>query len=210
MATSATAKNWRSTAQSYNAGNFWGGLAIPGAAARLRIHEADGTPDATANASAFHYGGTKGGAKLMIKSGLTKVYIDEFRGPVGSTVDTLEMGISAELVATTDIVLMTRLMPGVATYATGALSGDDAAYTEMRIGTKAITYESVALIFPLIEDPTEWGVFNIYSALNDTGVEWAVSRKELGFTPISFVGYEITSRAATDTLGCYWKSKQTT
>ena len=57
----------------------------------------------------------------------------------------------------------------------------------------------------MIEDTTKWGVFNIYSALNDSGVEWAQSRKELGFTPANFVGYEITSRAATDTLGNFWK-----
>jgi hypothetical protein len=210
MATSATAKNWRTTAQTYNFGNFWGGLAVPGAAARLRIHEADGTPDATANASAFHYGATKGGSKLMIKSNFKDLSVDEFRGPISTTIESIEMGISAELIATTDIVLMTRLLPGVATYATGALSGDDAAYTEARIGVKALAYESCALIFQLVEDTTEWGVFHLYNALNNTGVEWAVTRVEAGFTPISFVGYELTSRAATDTMGCYWKTKQTT
>lgn len=209
MATSATAKSWRVDKLAQNYGNLWGSLAIPGAAARLRIHEADGTPDATANASAFHFGATKAGSKLMIKPSFDKFSVDEFRGPIVTNIGSVEMGISTELVAVTDHVAMTHMLAGVGTYATGALSGDDAAYTELRIGTKAIAYQSVALIFALIEDTTEWGVFNLYSALSDSGMEWTQSRKELGFTPANFVGFEITSRAVTDTLGCYWKTKQT-
>lgn len=210
MATSATAKNWRVAASTMNPANIWGGLAIPGAAARLRIHEADGTPDATANASAFHYGATKAGVDLMIAPTYSKFYADEFRGPIITNVDSLEMGIAAELLALTDIVAMNRLLPGVATYATGALSGDDAAYTESRIGIKAIAYESLAAIFELRETAGEWGVFHLYSALNDAGMKWKQGRKEQGGTPVNFVGFEITTRAATDTLGCYWKTLQTT
>lgn len=209
MSTSATAKNWRVAASSKNPGNLWGGLAIPGAAARLRIHEADGTPDATANASAFHYGATKGGADMMVAPTFGKDYADEFRGAIITSVDELEMGIAVELIGLTDIVMMNRLLPGIATYATGAASGDDAAYTESRIGIKAITYESIANIFELRETAGEWGIFHLYSALNDAGVKWKQSRREQGVTPANFVGFEITTRAATDTMGCYWKTVQT-
>jgi len=209
MATSATAKNWRVAASSMNPGNLWGGLAIPGASARLRIHEADGTPDAAANASAFHYGATKGGADLMVAPTYDKFYADEFRGPIITNIGSLEMGIAAELLGITDTVMLNRLLSGIATYATGALSGDDAAYTESRIGIKAITYESLALIFELRETAGEWGIFHLYSALNDAGVKWKQSRKEQAGTPVNFVGFEITTRAATDTMGCIWKSVQT-
>lgn len=209
MATSATAKNWRTTALALNPGNLWTNLAIPGAAARLRIHEADGTPDATANASAFHLGATKSGAELMIASDLQKYPVDEFRAPIVTSINSISMGIACELVAVTDHVAMTYMLPGVGTYATGALSGDDAAYTELRIGTKAITYASTALIFGLVEDTAEWGIFHIYSALNDAGLKWRQSRTEMGFTGCNFVGFEITSRAITDTIGNYWKTKQT-
>lgn len=209
MATSATAKSWRTTKIAQNYGNLWGSLAIPGAAARLRIHEADGTPDATANASAFHFGATKSGTKPMIKPSYDKFNVDEFRGPIVTNVGGLEMSLSGELVAVTDLVAMTHMLSGVGTYATGALSGDDAAYTELRIGAKAITYQSIALIFALIEDTTEWGIFHMYSALNDAGLEFPVSRKELGFAPFNFTGFEITTRAVTDTMGNYWKTLQT-
>lgn len=194
-----TAVNWRTTALALNAGQLWGSLAIPGAAARLTLHT-DGTPDGTANPTAFHYGATKAGSKLMIKSSQTKFSVDEFRGPIVTNIDSIEMGISAELVAVTDMDVVTKLLPGVGTYAMTAST-----FKEVRVGIKAIVYECVALIFPLIEDTAKFGIFNIYSSLNDTGVEWAQSRKELGFMPVSFVGYEITTRAATDTLGNYWK-----
>lgn len=205
MATSATAKSWRTTALAQNAGNLWGSLAIPSGGSRLLIHVADGTPDATANATAFHFGATKSGAKLMIKSSMDKFTVDEFRAPVVTNISSVEMGISAELVGITDLDVMTYLLPGVGTYSTAVASGDYVAHKHIAVGVKAITYQSVACIFPLIEDTTKWGVFNIYSALNDAGVEWAQSRTELGFTAANFVGFEITTRAATDTLGAYWK-----
>lgn len=210
MATTATAKSWRSTALAINPSNLWGKLAIPGASARLRIHEADGTPDATANSTAFHFGVTKAGVKPMIKPSYDKFYADEFRGPIVTNIGQLDMAMSGELLAVTDIVAMTEMLSGIGTYATGALSGDDAAYTELRIGTKTITYQSIALIFALIEDTTEWGVFHIYSALNDAGLEWTQSRKDMGSVPFNFTGFEITTRAVTDTMGNYWKTKQTT
>jgi hypothetical protein len=205
MATSATAKSWRTTALAAKEGALWGNLAIPSAGSRLLIHVADGTPDATANSTAFHYGATRAGSKLMIKSDTTKFFADEFRGPIVTNINEVNMGISAELLAITDMDVMTNLLPGVGTYSTAAVSGDFVAHKIINVGIKAIAYQSVALIFQLIEDTSKWGVFNIYSAINDTGVEWSQSRKEMGGTPVSFVGYEITSRAATDTMGAYWK-----
>jgi hypothetical protein len=205
MATSATAKSWRTTALAQNAGNLWGSLAIPSAGSRLLIHVADGTPDATANATAFHFGATDKGAKLMIKSSMDKFSVDEFRGPVATNIGSIEMGISASLVAITDMDVMTHLLPGVGTYSTGIASGDYVAFKMIQVGIKAITYQSVACIFPLIEDTSKWGVFNIYSALSDSGVEWEQARTTRGSTPANFMGFELTSRAATDTLGQYWK-----
>ncbi len=189
-----TAYSWKTSNVAQNYGWLWRGCAIPGAAARPTLHT-DGSPDATANPSALHMGATKAGAKLMIKSNLTKYYVDEFRGPIITNLDTVEMGISAELVGVTDEILMAYLLPGVATRSTAS------GYDYMTIGSKAIAYDCVLLTFPLIEDVAKFGWFQLYSAINDTGVEWAQGRKELGFAPVSFVGYETTSRAVADTLG---------
>lgn len=194
-----TATSWKTNAIALNAGQLWGSLAIPGAAARITLFS-DGTPDATANTTAFHYGATKSGSKVTIKSSQTKFYVDEFRGPIVTNIDQVDMSLAGEVVGVTDMDLMTNLLPGVGTYATTAST-----FKEIRIGVKAIAYQSFALIFPLIEDVTKYGIVNIYSGLNDVGVEWTQSRKELGFTPFSIIGYEITTRVITDTIGCYWK-----
>lgn len=193
-----TADAWKTTLIAQNPGKLYRGLAIPGAGARPTLFT-DGTPDATANPSALHLGATKAGSKLMTKPGFNKFNVDEFRAAVVTNLDAMEMGISAELVGVTDQQLMAYLLPGVGTRATGA------GYDYVTIGAKAIVYDCVLLTYQLVEDVTKYGWFQIYSALNDAGVEWAVARKELGFTPVSFVGYEITSRAAGDTLGQFGK-----
>lgn len=193
-----TADSWKTTAIAQNAGKLYRGVAIPGAGARITL-ETDGTPEAVANPNAKHLGATKAGAKLMIKSTLTNFSVDEFRAAIVTNLDALSMGIACELVGITDLDLITYALPGVGT------KGAAAGYEQVQIGSKAIAYDSVALIFPLIEDTTKYGIFHIYKALNDAGVEWAQSRKELGFTPLNLVGYEITTRAATDTLGNFWK-----
>lgn len=196
MAGTATA--WRTANIAQNAGQLWGLLAIPGAGARITLHT-DGTPESVANPTAFHYGATQEGAKLMLKPAFDKYNVDEFRAPIVTNIGDLQAGISAALVGVTDMDVIKNLLPGQGTYATGS------GFKEVRIGTIAIVYQSVAHIFPLIEDVTKFGVWNLYSALNDAGVEFAVGRKQLGFSPVNFVGYEITSRAATDTLMNYWK-----
>lgn len=198
-----TARSWRTTALAQNAGDLWGQLAIPAASARMTLTApASGTgktPDATENTTAFHFGATKAGSKLMIKPTFDKFMVDEFRGPIVTNVSAVEMAIAAELVAITDMDVIKNLLAGVGTYATAS------GYKQVTVGQLAIAYQSVALIFPLIEDTTKNGVFHMYSALSDSGVEWTQSRKELGFVTANFNGFEVTTRAATDTLGNYWK-----
>lgn len=196
--TAGTAVSWRGTALAQNAGQLWGQLAVPSAGSRITLYT-DGTPEATANPTAFHFGVTKAGAKLSIKPKYTKYYADEFRGPLVTNVDEVEMMIAAELLAVTDMDVIKNLLAGVGTYATSS------GYKQVTVGSLAIAYQCVAHIFPLIEDTTKWGVFNLYSSVNEAGVEWEQSRKALGSMPVSFSGYEVTTRAAADTLGNFWK-----
>lgn len=189
-----TSDAWKTSNVAQNMGKLYRGCAVPSASSRPSLHT-DGTPDSTANPSAVHMGATKGGSKLMVKSSMDKFNVDEFRGPIITNISSVEMGISAELVGVTDMQLAAYLMPGVGTRATGS------GYDYIAIGSKAIAYDCVLLTYALIEDTSKYGWFQLYNALNDAGVEWAQTRKELGFTPVSFVGYELTSRAATDTLG---------
>lgn len=194
-----TADAWKTANIAYNPGKLYRGCAVPGAGARPTLDATTGTPDSTANPSALHMGGTKGGSKLMVKPSFTRQFIDELRGPFSTGIDQVEMGISAELIGVTDIQLAAYLLPGVATRATAS------GYDYATVGIKAITYDCILLTYPLIEDVTKYGWFQIYNGLNEAGVEWAITRKEPGFTPVSFVGYEISTRAAADTTGQFGK-----
>lgn len=193
-----TAVSWRGTALAQNAGQLWGLLAVPGAGGRITLFT-DGTPETTANPNAFHYGITKDGMKQSIKPKYTKYYADEFRGPLVTNVDSVDMMLAGSLMAVTDMDVIKNLLAGIGTYATSS------GYKQVTVGTLAIAYQCLANIFPLIEDPTKWGVFNLYSTINESGIEWAQSRKAIGEMPVSFSGYEVTTRAASDTLGNYWK-----
>ncbi len=193
-----TAVSWKGTALAAKDGQLWGQLATPGASARLTL-DTDGTPDATANASAFHYGITKAGAKLSIKVGYIKHKADEFRGPIHTIVDSLDMMIAASLLAVTDLDVVKNVLAGVGTYSTAS------GYKQVTVGSLAIAYQSIACIFPLVEDTTKWGIFNIYKSINESGIEWDQGRTALGEMPVVFSGYEVTTRAAADTMGNYWK-----
>lgn len=193
-----TAVSWKGTALAAKDGQVWGQLATPGASARLTLHT-DGTPDSTANPNAFHYGVTKDGSKLSVKVSYIKHRGDEFRGPLLAVVDEVEMMIACSLLAVTDMDVIKNILAGVGTYSTAS------GYKQVNIGSLAIAYQSLACIFPLIEDTTKFGIFNIYSGINESGIEWQQGRKTMGEIPVAFNGYEVTTRAATDTMGNYWK-----
>lgn len=193
-----TSDSWKTSNIAYKEGKLYRGCAVPAASARPTLHT-DGTPDSTAHPNALHMGATKSGSKLMVKSTQNKVYVDEFRSPIITSIEEVNMGISAELIGVTDMQLAAYLLPGVGTRATAS------GYDYVTVGTKALAYDCVLLTFQLIEDTAKYGWFQLYNALNDTGIEWAQARKEVGFTPVSFVAYELTSRAAADTTGQFGK-----
>lgn len=193
-----TADSWKTTNIALKEGKLYRGCAVPGAGARPTLHT-DGTPESVANPTAVHMGATKAGSKLMVKSTSGKYFVDEFRAPIITSIDEVNMGISAELVGVTDMQLAAYLLPGVGTRSTAS------GYDYVTVGTKAIAYDCILETFQLIEDTSKWGWFMLYNAINDSGIEWAQARKELGFTPVSFVGYEVTSRATADTLGQFGK-----
>lgn len=176
---------------------LWAGLAIPGSGARLTLHT-DGTPDATANPNAVHLGMTKEGAKIMAKTNFNEFYADEFVDAIKRSIEKQEMSIEAELLQF-DIDILALITPGAGTKATGS------GYEQIKFGQIDIVYSSVALIWPTEADPTKFGVFHLYKALNTQGFESAIGRKQLSGLPVRFQGQAITTRATTDTTGAWWQ-----
>lgn len=193
-----TSDAWKTSLIIQNAAKLYRGAAVPSSGARPTLHT-DGTPDSSAHPNALHMGGTKGGSKVMIKPSFEKFYVDEFRAPIVSNIGQVEMGLSAELVGVTDMQLAAYNLPGVGTRSTST------GYDYVTVGTKAIAFDCILATWVLQEDTTKYGWLQLYNAINDSGIEWAVSRKDLAFCPVSFVGYELTSRAAADTIGQFGK-----
>ncbi len=204
MVTTASTPNWRIAYMSALPGQFWVKMATPGANALASIHT-DGTPDATLNTTAQHLGGTEAGSKVMVKPTFQNFEIDEFRNPVITTIGGMQMGISANLAAVNDTNLLAWLLNGI-----GTRTVTSNVTEQIKIGITALTYYSCVLIFPLQLDQTKFGIFHVYNGLNNAGVEWDVTRKKAGFTPINLLGFELTTRAVTDTMGAIWTQNATT
>jgi hypothetical protein len=194
-----TAINYRGDYISVDAPELWGQLAIPGTGARMTLHT-DGTPDATAHPSAFHYGYTAEGLDYSIAPSVIKHRADQTAYPIAVRMTEADMMLAGSLLAVQDMDVIKNLLLGLATYSTAS------GYKQNTIDVGAITYQSVAAIEPTFEDPTKFTVFQIYRTLNEAGVKWSAGRTKRSETPFTFSAIAISTRAAGDRVGNYWKT----
>lgn len=182
-----------------NFGWFWVGLATPGAGARITLHT-DGTPESVANPSAKHLGHTTEGWDVTAATTVEDQFVDEQAAAVDSVVNQLTAALAANLAQTQDISgVLQHLVQGFGTYSTAA------SYEQITLGISTLVYTACALVTPTKNDATKFLVYNLYKSKNDTGLANQIRRKGLGNNPVSFKAYAITSRAAVDTTGNYWK-----
>jgi hypothetical protein len=193
-----TTLNWRIGDILLGAGQIFANLAIPGAGARLTLDATTKTPDSTANPTAIHLGATQAGAVLKVGMSMQEYTVDEFKAPVVTEVEGVAASIEGSFAGILDTALLALLSPGVGTAGTGS------GYAEIALGSKPLAYTSIAIIAPRHDDPTKMVVAQLYRALNTTGFEANFARTAMGFTPFNFKGYEVTTRAAADTLGKFW------
>jgi hypothetical protein len=194
-----TALNFDATKITNSYGWFWVGLATPGAGARISLFT-DGTPDATANPTAKHLGHTTDGWEMTAKKTTEDQNLDEVIVAVDTVITALDVGLAANLAQTQDVSgVLQHLISGFGTYSTAA------GYEQITMGVTTITYLGVALIFPTKADATKFMIYNLYKAVNDSGLANQIKRRGLGNNPVAFKGYGITSRAAVDQVGNVWK-----
>lgn len=180
-------------------GWYWIGLAIPGAGARLSLFT-DLTPDGTANPTAKHLGHTTEGWEMTAALTTEEQFVDEQVAAVDTVINELAVALAANLAQTQDIQgVLQHLVSGFGTY--NAAAG----YESISIGTTPLVYTSSALITPTKLDVTKALIYHLYRSKNDSGLANQIKRKGLGNNPVSFRGYAIGSRAATDTVGNFWK-----
>jgi hypothetical protein len=193
-----TPVNWAVGAVAKGPGKLWTNLSIPAAGGKLKL-ATDGSPDATDNPNAVHVGMTEAGSAISIKQTFTDFFADEFVDPILKDIATREMAITGSWLQVLDMTTLKLLTPG-----TSALTG--AGYDGVTFGgNDLISYYSTAMIFPLQSNSALFGVFHIYKGINDPGIAFEISRKKLGASPFAFKAVAITSRAAGDQLGAFWK-----
>lgn len=179
-------------------GQLWAGLAVPGAGARLTL-DPDGTPESVANPNAKHLGHTSEGTTGVINFEKTDFFADEVPYPIKAFPSQSSIQLTGNLIQIFDEEMLKVVTSGFGTYATAA------GYREFAIGTKtAMSYSSIALIWPTEMDPTKFAVFHIYNGINTAGLNIQVDRNGRSQTPFTIEGYALTTRAATDQLGKYW------
>lgn len=197
-----TANNFRLTGRVLGPGILWAGLPVPSASARVTLASVDSdgfiTPDATANPSAYAVGATKSGVKCVAKATRKDFQADEIYGDIDTRIETVEMSLAADVLGIADEKLSALALAGFGTYSTSS------GYKQNTIGFGSDSFTGVALIAPMREDPTKVFVFHIYKAINTTGLDFSVTKTDLGVSSLMFKGYAITTRTPNDQLGNFW------
>lgn len=193
-----TPVGWEVATLAKGPGQVWANLAIPGAGAKL-VLDADGTPDAAQNPNAVHVGYTEAGSEFQVNLTFLDFFVDEEQDPVIKQPDVAQSAITGNWAQILNFDILEVMLPG-------GVRADGAGYQGMTFGgSTTFSYYSVALIFPLVDDPTLFGVFHLYKAINDPGLAGQIGRKRLAFAPFAFRGVAIPTRAAGDRTGKYWR-----
>ena len=161
------------------------------------ILDDDGSPDSTQNPNALHIGWTDAGSQFSIKPTFTNFFADESPDPIISRVTAQEALISGSLLQVMDMDIVEVLNPT-------ATRSDVMGSEGVTFGIATPVYTSVALIWPMEDDPTRFGVVHLYKAFNDQGLAGNITSKDLSKSPYAFRGLAVSTRAAADRVGRYF------
>lgn len=199
---SGTADNFTTTDVAIGPGKLYidlggGSGAWDGAAGVRLILHTDGSPDASQNPNAQHIGWTDAGSTFSIKPTFQNFFADESPDPIISRVTAQEALISGSLLQVMDMDLVEVLNPT-------ATRSDVMGSTGVTFGVATPAYTSVALIWPMEDDETRFGVVHLYKAFNDSGLAGNITSKDLSKSPYAFRGLAIGTRAAADRVGRFF------
>lgn len=181
-------------------GKIYADLAVPGHNGRLIVDPATLTPDSGQNPDAVHLGYTREGGEVTVRPEFTDFFGDESQFPLLTRVQQEVVAISGEILQVTDFDVMEILMP---TSTRSTIPGIDGIHFG---GATALNYTSVAIIAPLVADPTRIWVAHLYEAFNNQGIAARVTRTALAGSPFAFQGRAIGTRPAGDQVGVLFKT----
>lgn len=168
-----------------------------GAANVRLILDDDGSPDSSQNPNARHIGWTDAGWQFSIKPTFANFNADESPDPIISRVTAQEAVISGSILQVMGMDLVEVLNPT-------ATRSDVQGSKGVTFGNATPQYTSVALIWPMEDDPTRFGVVHLYKAFNDQGLAGNITSKDLSKSPVAFRGLAISTRAKEDRVGRYF------
>jgi hypothetical protein len=194
-----TAKTYTVAEMMRGPGDFWLDTEVPASGAtpgRLTI-AADLTPDATASPTASHLGMTPEGTEMSLKYTVEEEFVDEFPAPVRTTI----VGEEAHIVQILNLPLLIAMTQNLSTLKSGS------GYKQATFGGKVtITPKSVALIaqIPGTDAAPKAQVFQLYSAINEAGFDYQITRKKRAEASFDWKGYAVPGRTQGDQMGSYW------
>ena len=191
-----TPDNWQAVkTQSGLPGKLYAGVSIPAANQHIKLNP-DGTPDLVENPNAVHIGITEKGVKFTGKPTIQKFYGDEFVYPLHEVITVVDANLAGNFLQIMDFDVLAAMTKSIGT------RNDGAGFQKIDLGSPvSITYQSVVHIFPLLEDPTKFGIFHLYKAVQTGGFDFDISKKSQASSPFVFEAVGITSRATNDQIG---------
>ena len=131
--------------------------------------------------------------------------IDEVNGDFDRAIIGWEMSISGIYRQVRDYPLMEKITPG-AVLATTAASTGVKGKKKMTFGLGAAQLYSVTLIAKVPNSsPALYEVWQLYSVLNDAGIELEISRAKGARNNFNFKAYPIPTRDESDMYGSTWE-----
>jgi hypothetical protein len=185
-------------------GKVYVGVAVPAVGSEL-VLATDGTPDATANPNALAIGATEAGAKFTAKPLFETEQINEVAGDFDRAIIGWEMSISGIYRQVRDYPLEVAITPG-ATAANTAASTGVKGKKKTLFGLGTTTLYSVTLIAKIPNSsPALYEVYQLYSSLNEAGIEREIDRTKGARNPFNFKAYPVPTRDESDMYGTHWE-----
>jgi hypothetical protein len=157
------------------------------------------TPSASVHANSVDFGLTSAGVEMVVTPKLSFFEVDQFDGPVGAFIDSLECKMEAELMESGMLNMSNALGAGNYTLSAGAYSQLTFGGTNQpaEICVAALTVDRTA--------PTLALVGCLYKVLAEGGITWAASRKKPNAYKVSFTGLADVTRTPGRTIGNYFE-----
>ena len=193
-----TTKDYNVSATAHGPTDIWGKLTVPGAGAEITLHT-DGTPDATANATAKHIGMLKTGCTCEVTGEIQEKTSDNLTTPYAVNLKTALATIKGDWLQVLDMDL-------VALLSLGSTKTTPSGKEKVTWGSlSAVVYTCAAAIWALTNSSTLFAAFTLYKCYNKSGWKAELNRENDAAADLELTAVALTTRADADQVAALWK-----